>query len=365
MNAKIVAGWVLLLSWAGTPVSVQAQYSDPFLAEYLWGRQPSARAEALGRAQVALDGELASVLFNPAGIGGIEGVAGSASYASPYYGLRKARYYFAAAGMRFASNAVLALSAHHLTYGDKFVYLRDPASGATASFTPYVSNYALTLAFQAFRGVYVGASPHLLSWHYLDGKTATTAMLDLGMLATVWQRNTGTAKQSVRLGGSIYNLGYSKLTLEKHREALPVIGRMGFSYRLRALKDGLAKGVYAFGLLLLGEFQDLFNSGYHTAFRVGAEVTFLDMWVLRAGYYSETLYDYGYPAVNKDRLADLTYGLGLMVPVRRLTHGRTPLEIRLDLVSLPQVSYTRRGLDLNNFTTVTVAVNWGVRGRGR
>jgi outer membrane receptor protein involved in Fe transport len=68
-----------------TPFASFGQYDYGFLQEIFFGRQPSARAEALGRSYAAVDGDLTTIFFNPAGTATLKGLEIDGSYAAPYF----------------------------------------------------------------------------------------------------------------------------------------------------------------------------------------------------------------------------------------------------------------------------------------
>lgn len=358
MTKKILRSALALIALGALSNSLQGQDRDPFLIEYFWGRQPSARAEAMGRGHVALTGEISSVFYNPAGIGSIRGAIFNTSYASPFYLLDKAKYFFVGAGVRLNPVWVLGLSVNHLTYAEKFPVMAGPDNATQRTYTPQMSNYAFTLTFAPFDALEAGVSANLFSWHYFYGKTTKRAFVDVGLMGTVWRKGTELTEHNLRVGGSLCNLGYSDIEVASYREELPVIARLGLSYGFAVRRNVLVEGLQALGLRVHTEFQDLLNSEHHTAFRAGAEMVFLEMWALRAGYYSETWEDYGNTEVNKSRITDFTYGFGLFLPISRLTHQETPLDIEVDFVSLPQVSHTKTGGGWRNFTSVSLVVRW-------
>jgi len=67
------------------PVLSFGQYDYEFWNESFLGRQPSARAEALGKGYCSIDGDLATIFYNPAGTATLQGAVINTSFASPYY----------------------------------------------------------------------------------------------------------------------------------------------------------------------------------------------------------------------------------------------------------------------------------------
>ena len=89
---------------------------------------PSARAEALGKAYTAVDGDLTTMAYNPAGTATLEGAELNASFASPYYALTEARYTFLSAGYTISPYLTVGISRNHFDMGQEFTFLDAPKS---------------------------------------------------------------------------------------------------------------------------------------------------------------------------------------------------------------------------------------------
>jgi hypothetical protein len=69
-----------------------AQYKSGFLPEFFFGRQPNARAEAMGKGYVSIDGGIGSIFFNPAGVTKIQNLEINTCYTPPNFYLTKGYY---------------------------------------------------------------------------------------------------------------------------------------------------------------------------------------------------------------------------------------------------------------------------------
>jgi hypothetical protein len=116
---------------------------------------------------------------------------------------------------------------------------------------------------------------------------------------------------------------------------------------------------------LLGqvEWQQLLNSAYRRAIRWGAEAQLYNLLSLRCGYYHETIYNFGFPDANNNKLASFTYGFGVQVPLYVLTN--LPVNINIDYARLPQVSYSRVFTIWPKFTSYTVRLTYAMPRRRR
>ena len=70
----------------------------------------------------------------------------------------------------------------------------------------------------------------------------------------------------------------------------------------------------------------------------------------------EKVDNYGLPSVNSSQISALTYGVGLQIPLNKLT--KVPLNIKFDYTSLPQSNYSKVSYNWDNFTTYNLRLNW-------
>jgi hypothetical protein len=346
---------ILLLT---VPTLSFGQYQYYFLKEHFFGRQPSARAEAMGRSYVSVDGDLTTSCFNPAGSATIKGLEIDGFYASPYYLLKKAKYDFISAGYKIKDYLIIGLNRNHFSFGEK-IYYTDINGNVLGSYDMYESNYCLTLSSQPIKNLFFGLNTNYFIWNPLD-KKASTVHFDFGVIKKIQLSQKETSGHSVNLGASIVNFNYAKITLDyngnKTTNDLPVIARLGANYQFYLNKHLLIDTLKTFKFLIQGEYQDVLNYKYESAIRTGGEIMLLEILSIRAGYYKEIEYDYGYPSVNYGQISALTYGFGLQIPLYKLT--KIPLNINLDYTSLPQPSYTTAYPRMDNFTTYNLRLNW-------
>ena len=104
------------------------------------------------------------------------------------------------------------------------------------------------------------------------------------------------------------------------------------------------------------EYQDILNYEHRTGVKIGGEVRLIEILALRLGYYRETVDDYGQD-VNSDSIEDTTYGIGLSLPADKITAGRLPLRLRLDMVNFKQPGCTGTG-DTEDLKTITFCASY-------
>ncbi|HCS19287.1 MAG TPA: hypothetical protein DIW47_01785 [Bacteroidetes bacterium] len=311
----------------------------------------------MGRSYASIDGDLTTAFYNPAGVASIQGLELSGSYSSPYYLAKDANYGFVSVCYTFNDYLVIGLNRNQFSFGKNIIFTDD--QGNTLPYSPYETNYCLTIASQPIKNLYLGLNTNCLIWQPLDRK-ATAFYFDFGVIKKFSFAQKVASGHSVNLGASIVNFNYGKITLDNNGKklphVLPVITRLGANYQFTLDKHWLIDTLKTFNFLIQGEFQDVLNSGYETALRTGGEITFLEILSIRAGYYKETIDDYGNPAFNKGEIKALTYGFGLQIPLFKLTN--IPLNINFDYTSLPQPDHTTAYYNFGNFTTYNLRLNW-------
>lgn len=354
MMKKLVIILILFL-----PTFSFGQYQYGFLQETFFGRQPSARAEAMGKSYSSLDGDLTTVFFNPAGAATIKGLEVNGSLASPYYNLDKAKYNFIGIGYKFKDYLIIGLSRNYFTLGEKIYNTNINGNNLGSYSTPNNSNYCLTVSSQPVKNLFIGLNTNYFIWQPID-KAATTLYFDFGVIKKLQFLQKETSEHSINIGANIENFNYAKVTLDfngkKSVNNLPVITRFGANYQFVLNKHLLIDTLKTFELLLQGEYQNVLNSDYHSAIRTGGEIMILEILSVRAGYYEEKVYNFGFPSENNAKIKAFTYGLGLQFPFYKLT--KIPLKINFDYTSLPQASYSKTFTSWGNFTSYNLRINW-------
>ncbi len=345
------------------PYIVWGQYQSNFLHESFFGRLPSARAEAMGRAYTSIDGDLTSVFFNPAGIASIKGIELDGSYASPYYVLNNASYSFFSMGYKFNDLLTVALSKNSFHFGQEIQYT-DAMGNSFGTFIPQNHNYTITLASQPVKNLLIGLNANYFKW--TPPMTEAAALyLDLGAIKKIAFKRNKEVEHVVNIGASITNLNFAKtrmvLSGKTSEEHLPVITRYGANYQLTMSKNLLIDTLNTFTFLLQGEYKKLLNSPYLSGIHLGVEITFIEFLSARLGYYEEKQDDYNNPTVNRNQISAITYGFGLQLPVHKLT--KLPLQVHMDYTILPQPSHTLDKQYLSNFSTYNLRLCWLINGK--
>jgi hypothetical protein len=347
---------ILLFS---SPIICYCQYQPGFLTELFFGRQPNARSEAMGKAYTAIDGDLGSVYFNPAGVATIKKMEITTSYTPPGIYLTKGYYTFYGVGYRVNKYLQLALSQFHSDYGKTQVI--------NATKTPYSEKNTLTVSSEPIKNLLVALNTNYFVWQPGIDKTSTAIYFDFGLIKKIPIALKKRNRHSINLAASISNFNYASTNATfngiTNKYYLPVINRYGISYELKYGKYFFIDTVNIFKVLLQSEYQMLLNSKYRLGIKFGGEIMFLNILSLRAGWYKEKVYNFGLPDDNNSEIKDFTYGVGLQLPLYSLL--KIPVNLNFDYTSLPQVSYLKTRNDWPNFKTYSLRLNIFLKNKGR
>lgn len=325
------------------------QYQSGFLPEFFFGRQPSARTEAMGKAYTAIDGDMGSVYFNPAGVATAKQIEISTSYTPPGYYSTKGYYTSYGVSYKAFNHLQISLSRFQFNFGKTTV--------SNATKTPYEETTTLTLSSEPIKNVLIGLNANYFIWQPGIAEASKALLFDFGVIKKFELLTTVSHnRQTFSLGAYISNANYATTTAtfnnipEKYH--LPVLGRFGACYQSATGRSYLFDSTNLFNFLVQSEYQLLLNSTYRSAIKFGGEVTWKNFISIRAGWYREKVYDFGLPDDNNNNISGMTYGAGLHLPFYALF--KLPVAMQFDFTSLPQVSYSKTNTSWNNFKTYSL-----------
>lgn len=339
-------------------ISYSQNVYNGFLQEFYLGRQPSAKAEALGRGLVAYPEYEFSSWYNPATIGLSEPVTVNGAYSNPFYTLDKASYNYIGVTANSGKYGAIGFNRYLMDYGETSFYL----NGLTTA------SYTINYAYQPIKDFYTGINFNILSINrntkelysiVVGGPSPTMNLypIDIGVLKIFQIQNTQWTKQKVSVGTSLYNINNVKYDFDVNQpEPLPVVLRFGASYNLQHTQRKGEFELRTINLYVYSEAEDLLNSKYFTTFRAGAEITSFEIFSARLGYFTQNLNNFGFSA-NLSEQHQFTYGFGLQLPITKITSGRFPVNVRFDYTSLPQPSYIPN-TDWKNFNSYSISLRW-------
>ena len=204
------------------------QYEASSWPEFFFGRQPSARAEAMGKSYVANTGDLGSVYFNPAAIASIQKTELNTSYTPPGSYLTKGYYLFYGVGYKINKHIQIALSRFRFDFGKTQVI--------NAVKRPYEEKNTLTISSEPIKNFQCGINLNYFVWQPGIDEAATTFFFDGGVLKKFSIPIKKANHQSINIGASISNFNYAKTQPTfnniNYPYKLPVITRYGACYEL-------------------------------------------------------------------------------------------------------------------------------------
>ncbi|MEO8664114.1 MAG: PorV/PorQ family protein [Ignavibacteria bacterium] len=358
MNSnKIILTFLILF------ISCSRSYSQTYnyeFDEFFFGRQPSARSEALGRSFVSIVGDANSYYYNPAGLAGLHGLNLSGTYADPYYLATDASYNFLSASYRIGNYGVVGISRDYLKLAD--VQVTNEFGVPTGKeYTLSLRNLRLSIASEVIKNLYAGVNLNFFrSYDFTsfniagDGQPENIFYADLGVIKSL-NFDGKNLKHTVNFGSSIININSGGGNGDYLQ--LPVIFRIGAAYNLIIDNKEIIPNLKNYNFLLTSEYQKLFNSDHYDGIKTGLEFTLLELLSLRTGYYFQDIRKDNCENCKKE-LNEFTFGFGVNVPIQKLSKSNIPLNIMFDYTALEQPSHVTDIKNWSDFHVYNLRLNW-------
>ena len=314
------------------------------LNDIYFTRQPSPISESLGKGGVALFGNKNFWFYNPALLGTIDRISISGALIDPgFYGINGQYNSF--------SLAVPFSTRFGIGFGRFFL---DWQHGS------YSVNYAISASYQPLSGLYVGGSMNYVRDYWTSSFEAQSFPLDLG-IAKFWRFSTPSANHTFIAAVSYRNVFEAQLRYPKNNAIildslplsfqttfdLPTIQNFGVSYVLTTNKTLL--DLTALSWLAMIDLTNVKNTKYYGGYHIGSELTAMEILAIRCGYYREKNYKSKYEKGP-------TYGLGIQVPIYKITENRVPL-----LVSMSHTRFSWGGDNSRKLTAWSLSIDWNRR----
>jgi hypothetical protein len=326
-----------------------------FAEEIFFGRHTAAAGAAAGRVGVVSSGDIINTFYNPAGLGDAAGVGFCLSWVEEARVLTEGDYRFLGGNVRIADYGVLGVSRYNFDYSP--VGYADGSGGKGRTVGTDASITVVTLAGEPRKDLLLGLNISSLQYDYEmdrgraeDGSDAY--WIDVGGIKYWELARTQTTGHWLRLGGSISNLTGSSIDISQGVEDLPVALRLGSAYEMAWWGLTWRQRLRTVETVVQAEYQDILNYGERAALRLGGEVRFVEVLVLRLGYYRESVDDAG-----GEYIEDTTYGFGVHLPLHKITDGKLPLKLGVDYANMAPAEYQGRG-DPERLTTVTFCAGY-------
>lgn len=361
MKNKII---VLLLAWS--PFVFAQNYANT--AEWMFfGRQPSAKTEAMGRILTLNYEPNFLTQSNPAALTFSEGAKIFYSQSSRLYMVDDASYYFAGVSYNTKNIGAFAFNIQLIDWG-KFSKTSPYSPTVIGTFRPTDKIYTFTYSNELKDWFSYGISANLFAQNYDGENTYSNTFFEIGILKEFKLFENSEIKDNLLIGTQMKNIfnqgvdydgtsyvsvGYDDVSYVGY---FPSIFRVGISNVVEYTNKGIYQKSHLIGFTSGFEYQDLFNSKYRTAYKLGGELSLLDIVYLRIGYYYETLE--GASGNSKKSLEEFTYGFGFNFNLVHYLNNQFPMSIKLDYINLPQPSYVTNIDDWDNFNTFSLIINY-------
>jgi len=326
------------------PVNFYGSDYQNYQFQFFFGRQPSAKSEAMGRSLVNSSDGAFTAFYNPAGSYFVKGINVAFSHAGPYYLATKANYMFYGLSWSIGKFGALGINQFRYSYGENALWTTgfSPTVGSEY-FVPSTSITTLNYSQDIWKGLVLGINLNLFS-DKIAKKTLRSYPIDFGLMKQVCLKDKKNYSQQIGFGLSIKNVLGSKVKYESpvvvgpvQEEALPIILSLGSSYNVRFQKTDKLPNLFVLGFTLQFEYQDVLNYDFESGFKMGTEFSLFEILHWRMGYYTIGLNSN--PVNGKKRLEDFTYGFGLFLPVNKLLKHDIPVTTSFDMTKLKQPSY--------------------------
>lgn len=235
-------------------------YAAPFLNIGV-----SARATAMGEAQVATTNDSSSIYWNPAGLVRIE--KGDLTFTHNEW-LVDTRYEFFSIGYSLGRLGTFGGGLSYLSYGDIAGY--DEMGNPTGIFSAKDMAVYLSYARSLFTDIHVGANFKYIQ-QKIGSESGSAYAGDLGVLYD-------TPLKGLCVGFSGANMG-TELKFINESAKLPIVMRGGFAYTLPIPGENFS---------LLAAFDLVKPQGNRLQYNLGTELTVINTILIRLGYKGNT-----------------------------------------------------------------------------
>jgi len=308
---------------------------------YYYNRLLGARYQALGKQGVTLGGDIFSTTFNPAGLSELQGMQVDIGYSKPVGPYDSASTTFV--GFASKINNKITMGGYRSILQINNSVLTDYNNQKVLAASPSITNYCYTLAVRALPTFSFGLNLNFFSWKFLDLAPTNVAVFDFGFIKYYFLQSERRLTQKVTLAGSITNFTFSRIQTTSQKinveEDIPTLARFGVNYQYGFYQNVWSSKLMTFNWIVTAEVQTMLNSDYHKAARIGTELQFFECLSLRAGYNYETLKDPMVMDTMKVNLSDISFGIGINIPLDKFKFMDRPITIKFDGVYLPQEYY--------------------------
>lgn len=343
----------LLLSFS---VSFAQIIDNPLSPYYIYfGRQPSAKAEAMGRGLVTNPSNEFSSFYNPASSSLSEGLTVSFSTSSKYYLDTSANYNYKGLNYNIKDIGTFGVSRYHIGTG------YDMEIGDGFNYNLYTINYSRKITGDFYGGININFLNAHIPFLPVVGAGSSQdndpvgVFADIGFLKIFKMKKPmpGNTSHEIILAASIVNITSSTIDIG-YKKDIPVIIKVGAGQNFNFLQNTLIKNSNLLKIFSQIEFEHELRGGNISIFKAGADATLYGIFSLRAGLHHLVKNS------SNPSQTHLTYGFGLNIPVNDLTNGKYPFKINIDYVDLKEAATSQDFIYYNygNFNVVSMKLSW-------
>ena len=360
MKIRVVIFLLILSS------SIYSQTYNGVASPLFFGRQASAKTEAMGKILSLNFDPYFTSQSNPAELISVEGASAFYSHSSsPYYIMDKANFYFGGTSVNLKELGAFAFNIQWVDWGS-FVITSSTSPKPIGWYRMTTKLYTFTYANRLLNYFNFGLNANFFIEDFGIDKPYKGTFFELGITKNFNVLDETKINDNLLFGiqmKNIFNQSIEFLFEQengdniKEKEAFPSIFRIGISNEFKYSNEKIYKHSHLFGLTTGVEYQDVLNSKYYTAYKFGAELSLLNTLYLRMGYYYRTSDNHGFNA-NKSYMDDFTYGFGLNLNLENYLVVYFPMSIKINYVNLKQPSAVTHFDSWNNFTAFDIIINY-------
>lgn len=346
--------------------SQNSYYNPTHYRGIFYGQPSSTQATGMGLTTITLGG-IENAFYNPATVGLTEEkINVHLNYASGSQVYKGGKYPFLGVSYRVNDKFIVGIS--NLTWNDE---KNSPWTTIIGGFDENVerrsqSVYTLVGAYEVIPNLNIGLSGNYLVDKAVDNNvTNSEFILSLGAVydkEVNWIKSENVSNQKIRFAGSLVNAlmkNRIRITYQdfQHFRDLPIHLSLGSSYHLslpftasftenKGFFQGAPKTMnlalhLQYRDVLKGSKKDVTNTNHeeNTAFGIGAEAWFMDLFAFRMGYYLENRPSEGPKNDGSgsrwvtDKKKGFTWGFGVNLPLNRLSKGKIPFNSEVNFVT--------------------------------
>lgn len=321
-----------------------AQYDGSYDGIY-FNRSFSPKSEALGRSGVAVLDNALSLQTNSSLVGHMSGYSMSYSYSNPFYLFEDGTFQFFGLTADIGGRMAVGISDAKLQMND----------------SEYNRLQTISMIFKPIQSTAVSVDARRFTTRFpmTVGSQDTEAEQWYMNLNASYAKSYSVAflTNATVIGGvRVENVLNREMNIANTRIDLPQIATIGISNSMNIYERKAQRFNRYVRLAVVAEYSDVLNSEYNTRVSAGSELDISGYIKGRVGYLTHNTNDLGH-ALNKDTIRELTYGLGIAIPVSALLGFHTNMYLECDVSRMQQPIFTKNdNPNIGMFTLISTSL---------